>query len=149
MKIENLFHIILFIILLLSACGNDQSADRSKTEAFLQLSADSTGVELHHLDVEAIEYLKSDSIGEKEWQSFFSVYPDSKDPELRGLQVPLSGNYTIRDSIIFFTPAEKFKKDSVYFARFYRHALLSSSSEIIEGRKIFGQSKPIELVFKP
>lgn len=148
MKIENLFHFILISFLIISACNRNQSSLASPNEVNISLSVDSTAVELHDVRPDVLEYFRSDSINEKDWQSFFAIYPESHDPEMRDLQQPLKGIYTVKDSTILFVPKDKFEKDIVYFARCYSRKVLSKPSDIIWGGKLSEKTEPIELVFK-
>lgn len=150
MLVANLVHRILVIIslLLLMACQSKPSAPSVTGKVQIRLSADSSAVELHGVRPDVIEYLQSDSIGEKEWQSFFSVYPAPEDPELRDLQRPLPGNYLIRDTTIVFIPEEKFEKDSLYFARCYSRQIMDEPSDLVMGRKLPAGAEFVEFDFK-
>ena len=148
MKIENLFHIILFSLLFLSACNREASKVSLADELTISLSDDSNSIELHKIRPEVLEYFKSDSLTEKDWKGFLSVYPDTDDPELRDLQKPLDGNYLVRDSVIFFVPKEEFQKDSSYFVRVYSKDIVSGPADFILGGKLPQRSEPIEFFFK-
>jgi hypothetical protein len=149
MKFENLFHIMLICFLGLTACKGKQREDLPRQQVRLSLSADSSAVELHGLPADVLESLGTDSLGEKQWQSFFGVYSDPGDPELKDLQRPVSGSYSVKDSIISFVPAEEFEKDSLYFTRFYSRYILDKPSDVIMGEGgISAQAEVVEFVFK-
>ncbi|NEU08990.1 hypothetical protein GZH53_11760 [Flavihumibacter sp. R14] len=149
MKVENLFHLILICFLGLMACSNKKALNTPHEKVRFSLAADSSAVEMHGLSSDVLDYLGSDSLGEKEWQSFFSVYPDHGDPELKDLQRPLAGQYLLKDSVISFVPAEEFKKDSVYFARFYTRNILGKPSDLVmDGRGLSEQAEIVEFSFK-
>lgn len=135
-------------MLVTAACQEKTSETISGQKVQINLSADSSEVELHHVRQDVLEYLQSDSIGEKEWQGFFSVYPTPVDPEMRDFQEPLPGNYQVRDSAIVFTPEKEFEKDSLYFARCYSRQLMEEPSDLVMGRKLLVESEFVEFDFK-
>jgi hypothetical protein len=149
MKVENLFHIILIFLVGLSSCSRKSAEQAPEQSIRISLSEDSSGVELHGLDADVLEWLGTDTLGEKEWQGFFAIFSDQGDPELRDLQRPLAGEYRVKDRMILFVPAEKFKPDSVYFARYYSRDILEKPSDLImrEG-SLSGNAGVVEFVFK-
>ena len=144
MKFENLFHLMVICFFGLTACQGKPQKDTDKQDVRISLSDDSSVVELHDLPLDVLDYLGSDTLGEKEWQGFFAVYPDPGDPELKDLQRPVSGSYSVKDKIILFIPTKEFKKDNVYFARFYMRNILAKPSEVVMGER--GLSAPAEVV---
>lgn len=148
MKIENLFQFILISFLAVTACNADTTTGVPPQRMSLSLSADSSAVELRQVPEHILEYFQSDSLSQKEWQSFFSVYPDASNPELRGLQAAIAGRYVLHDSTIVFIPQEKFQKDSAYYARCYTRSLLATPSDIIKGKNISSDAEFIEFDFK-
>ncbi len=148
MKIENLFQIILISFLVFAACKAKPGIDAVAQQITIALSSDSTSVELRRVPEHILQYLRTDSLTQKEWQTFFSVYPDVSNPEIRDLQLPLGGNYLVRDSLILFIPTTKFERDSSYFARFYSRKLIDKPSDVIRGKKLFEDSKVVEFGFK-
>jgi hypothetical protein len=145
--VENLFRIIIISFLISTSCGQKQSPIALKPDVFISLSADSTTIELHRIPKDVLNYFKSDSIESKEWASFFAVYPDSKNIELRDFQPVLSGTYRVNDSLIVFKPDISFKSDSAYFARCYNHELWFEPSKIISASKSYGPAPIAELFF--
>jgi len=148
MKFEKILHIILIGIPYLSACSSHPSPDVLQKGVHISLSADSSSVELHRVQPDVLAYLQGDSLSRKDWQSLFAVYPDSPDPELRDLQIPLEGDYVLRDSTIVFLPHEGFKKDSAYFARFYSRKILGTPSDVVLEGNLSGQAKTVEYKFR-
>lgn len=147
MKVENLFHILLIILLGCVSCKPKSSKPGSESRVQFQLSSDSSTIVLHHANAALLEYLREDSLSEKQWQSFFSVYTDPGDEELRDIQKPIQGQYLLRDSLIIFVPAEKFHQGVKYFARFYNRHVLDKPSDVIRERKL-GESEFTEFSFK-
>ena len=148
MKFENVLHIILISFSCLTACSSNPTPSALQKGVHITLSADSSTVELHDVELDVLEYLQGDSLSKKEWQGLFAVYPDTNDPELRDLQFPLEGNYIVRDSIIVFLPKEDFKKDSQYFARFYRRKILGKPSDVVIEGNLSRQTQTVEFNFK-
>jgi hypothetical protein len=149
MKFENLFHIVLICFLVLTACRGNREQNLHGKQVRFSLSPDSSAVALQGLPADVLEYLGSDTLAEKEWQAFFGVYPEPEDPELKDIQRPVSGSYSVKDSIILFVPAEAFKKDSLYFARFYSRSILAKPSDVIMGEGgLSAQADVVEFVFK-
>lgn len=148
MKIENLFHIILFSLLVLSGCDQKAPNISFTKQLYISLSEDSSAIELHKVRPDVLEYFTSDSISEKDWKGFLSIYPETNDLETRDLQKPLDGKYIVRDSLIVFIPDPEFQKGSSYFVRVYSKDIISKPADIILGGKLQQQSKPLEFVFK-
>lgn len=147
MKVENLFHIFLIILLTVTSCKTKPTRSEVSDHAQFRLSADSTAVELTHANTELLEYLKQDSLTEKQWQSFFAVYPDPGVEELRDLQKPIQGKYLLQDSLIIFVPQQKFQNGAGYFARYYNRNVLNTPSDILREGKL-GATEFIEYSFK-
>ena len=147
MKFENLFHIILFSFLVLTSCSGKQSPVALGSDVYINLSHDSSAIELHRISKDVLDYFRSENIKKKEWESFFAVYSNPIDEELRDFQPPIEGKYSIMDSLIIFKPETDFKPDSSYFARCYSHNLLSKPSDIMVGKNFTGQKPVAELIF--
>ena len=147
MKFENLFQIILVSFLVFAGCDSKPTQQALPKKVVISLSADSSFVILQRLPADVLDYLKADSIGQRQWQSIFSVYTDPKNPELRDFQSPLSGIYKVEDSLIYFIPDKAFQKDSAYFSRFYGRDILAQPSDIIKGHKLKGQAQVTEFDF--
>ncbi|HUH33248.1 MAG TPA: hypothetical protein VLZ28_04795 [Daejeonella sp.] len=130
------------------SCNSSPAPEEIQKGVHISLSADSSTVELHDVEPDVLAYLQKESLSNKEWQSLFAVYPDTNDPELRDLQFPLEGNYVIRDSFIVFLPKEAFKKDSAYFARFYRSQILMKPSDVIKEGNLSRRAEVVEFNFR-
>ena len=149
MKFENLFHIMLICFLTLGACNRKEAENGALERVRFSLSADSSSVEVHKLPADVLDFLQADTLSEKQWQAFFGVYRQPVDAELKDFQKPLSGSYRLQDSLIIFSPSEDFRKDSVYFARFYKRNILVKPSDVILGdRGLSAETDVIEFDFK-
>lgn len=146
MKFENLFHILLFFLLAVVSCKLKPSDPGIQNHVQIKLSADSSAIELYHAHTELLEYLKQDTLSGKQWQSFFAIYADPGEEELREIQKPLEGKYMLQDSLIIFVPGEKFKKGASYFARYYNRHVLDKASDVIRERNL-GESEFTEFRF--
>jgi len=130
------------------ACQSKPSSPSLTKEVQIRLSADSSRVELHRVRPDVLDYLQSDSMDEKKWQSFFSVYHTPADAEVRDFQRPLAGSYRVQDSTIFFVPEKKFEKDSLYFARCYSRQIMDEPSDLVMGRKLSVAQDFVEFEFR-
>ena len=147
MKVENLFHIISFIFLIASGCKPPVQSANNSTLLVIRLSPDSSAVELRGVPSEVLADFKSDSLTEKEWNSFFAIYKVPADSELRDIERPLKGIYVIKDSIVNFTPAEPFHKNQSYFVQCYARKLFVVPEDIIKSRKLPSRSSVQEETF--
>lgn len=149
MEVRNLLVFsIMNVMLFTTACREKTSETSSGKRVQISLSADSSAVELRHVRPDVLEYLQSDSLSLKEWQSFFSVFLTPGDPELRDLQRPLNGRYSVRDTTIVFIPEKQFEKDSLYFARCFSRQIMDEPSDLVMGRKLSAESEFVEFNFK-
>lgn len=149
MDVRNLLvFIIMNAMLLTAACREKTSETSSGKRVQISLSSDSSAVQLCHVRPDVLEYLKSDSLSLKEWQSFFSVFPTPKDPEMRDFQPSLPGSYSVRDTTIVFIPEEPFAKDSSYFARCFSRQIMDEPSDLLMGKKLSAESEFVEFDFK-
>ena len=147
MKVEILFHIISFIFLIACGCKSPGQSTNNSTSLIIRLSPDSLAVELHGVPSEVLADFKSDSLTEKEWNSFFAIYKVPSDPELRDIERPLKGDYVVKDSIVNFMPAEPFHKKQSYFVQCYARKLFVEPEDIIKSRKLPSRSSVQEVVF--
>ncbi|WP_026897273.1 hypothetical protein [Daejeonella oryzae] len=147
MKVENLFYIILFIFLSLNGCLPSETADDNSTLLVIKLSQDSSSVELHGIPADVLADFKADSLTEKEWNSFFAVYLEPANPELREIQRPLKGTYQVIGSMVSFTPLEFFQKKHSYFVHCYARKLFVEPADIIKSGKLPSKNSVQEVVF--
>ncbi len=138
---------MLFIFPILYAC-KQSAKETSDTGIVIQVSADSTGVELHNIPSFILNNFKTDSLAQHKWKSFFAVYEDPKDSELRDIQSPLKGTYTAKDSLIIFIPHAGFKKNQKYFAECYTKEILLKSQNLFESKKLMSSGGFIEYKFQ-
>ena len=132
MNFKNVFHAILFILVIFYGCK--QSA-KKETSLIIKVSADSIGVELHNIPSFIIDNFAADTLTQAHWKSFFAVYKEPGNPELRDIQAPLKGTYSIKDSLIIFTPDAGFIKGNKYFVQCYAKKLLLEPQDLISNNK--------------
>jgi len=149
MKFENLFHIMLICFLAITGCADRQAKIAAAQQPRLSLSADSSAVELHDLPADILEHFRTDTLTIREWQGFFAVYRDPGDPELKDIQAPLAGTYSVNDSLVVFVPDDDFVSDSGYFARYYDRNILAAPSDIVVNKRgLSAEVKVVEVVFR-
>ncbi len=147
MNFKQLFYII-FIFLFISACGSPDKAVENETSIVISLSRDSSEIVLKGIPKDIIDEFKTDTISEKEWHSFFSVFLEPDDPDLRDTQKPLQGSYSVNDSTINFKPSESFKKGESYFVQCYARKIYVAPQDFIRDHHLPSRNSFQEVVFK-
>jgi len=137
MKLKNLFHISVIILILFNSCRQEVVQQSPQNKLIIRLNSDSSSVELAGLASPVIEELKSDSLPDSLWTNFFAVYEDPHDPEMRDFQPAIEGKYTIEGELIRFKPKVNFRRKQLYFARCYTKLLLQDAEDLIETRELF------------
>lgn len=137
MKLKNLFHISVIILILFNSCRQETVQQNIQKTVIISLSPDSTSIELIGLQSLVLEELRTDSLPDSLWTNFFAVYEEPTDPEMRDFQPALEGIYTIEGKQIRFTPKDNFRENHLYFARCYTKLLLQDAEDLIETRELF------------
>jgi len=137
MKLKNLFHISVIILILFNSCRQEVVQQSLQNKLIIRLNSDSSSVELAGLASPVLEELKSDSLPDSLWTNFFAVYEDPNDPEMRDFQSAIEGTYTIEGELIRFKPKINFRRNQFYFARCYTKLLLQDAEDLIETRELF------------
>jgi hypothetical protein len=144
-----MFYAMLFILPGFHSCK--QSA-KEKTQAagiVIKVSADSTGIELHHIPSFITDNFAADTLAQLHWKNFLAVYEEPNDPELRDIQPPLKGAYSVENGLIKFKPDAGFIKGHVYFAQCYaKKMLLEPQNLIINNNKLLSAGGFIEYKFR-
>lgn len=140
MKLKNLFHISIIILILFHSCKQESAEEWPVNKLLIKLNSDSTEVELSGLADQALEELMTDSLPDSLWANFFAVYEEPADPEMRDFQPALDGFYTINEGIIRFKPKNNFRNNRLYFARCYTKLLLQDTENLIETRELFNSN---------
>ncbi|MEO8795949.1 MAG: hypothetical protein ABI390_10815, partial [Daejeonella sp.] len=73
---------------------------------------------------------------------------EPKDPDLRDIQKPLAGNYSVKDSTINFKPAQQFKKGEAYFVQCYARKIYVAPQDFIREHHLPSKNSFQEVVFK-
>ncbi len=137
MKLKNLFHISIIILILFNSCKQETVRESTQTKLIIRLNPDSSSIELIGLANPVLEELRTDSLPDSLWTNFFAVYEEPTDPEMRDFQPALEGIYTIEGELIRFKPKENFREKHFYFARCYTKLLLQDAEDLIETRELF------------
>lgn len=140
MKNSKWFHLFLVFLLATYSCTQEKTTSEFKEGVKIALSTDSSALLLSNLPISVIEELEQDSLDNNLWTSFFAVYRDTSDLEMRDFQPVIEGSYTIADGKILFKPTKTWERNTNYFARCYAKTLLRSPEDILARRKI----KPID-----
>ena len=140
--------LLLFFMVILTNCSNNKIGSTNSPNIKSKLSIDKTHVEFYPLPDYAIQVFISDSLSQKQYQNLFAVYPETLDPDMRDLQEPLEGDYSLTDTSIIFRPTITFKKNQKYFALCNIKSLLIDPSEIITNKKLPGKERPDEVKFE-
>ena len=131
-----------------NACAQRENNESLDSKLRINLSTDSTMIELSGLSIDVLEELRTDSLEDAHWQNFFAVYEEPEDPEMRDFQQAVEGAYLIRDGIIQFTPNERFRTDLAYFSRCYTRVLLQDAENLLKKAELFSSNGFIEYKFR-
>lgn len=148
MKLKNLFHISVIILILFNSCKQDTVQDNIQNKLIIRLNPDSSSIELIGLASHVLEELRTDSLPDSLWTNFFAVYEEPSDPEMRDFQTALEGIYTIDGVLVRFKPRDKFRENQLYFARCYTKLLLQDAEDLIKTRELFISDGFTEYKFK-
>jgi hypothetical protein len=116
MKLKNLIHITIVILILFNSCRQETVQNAIQKKLIIRFNPESNSLELIGLANHITEELKSDSLPDSLWMNFFAVYEDSNDPEMRYFQPAIEGAYTIEGDLIRFKPKIDFRRNQLYFA---------------------------------
>ncbi len=82
------------------------------------------------------------------WQSFLPVYRMPADTDMKDYQRSLGGNYSLKDSIVVFSPDTAFSKAQTYFLRCYQFNSDNDAWDLVKGKKRLGSVRYTDLIFK-
>jgi len=136
MKLKNLFYISVIIFLTYYGCGPAEKEIKANTGVRIELSRDSSAVELQRIPSYAIKEFLADSMETQQWQNFFAVYEEPLDKEMRDFQPAIEGDYLVKDSLVSFIPTIGFKKGISYFSRCYTRELMQEPEDILATRDL-------------
>ncbi len=144
---KNVFYFMLFIFSICYACR--QSAPKTPaTGIIIKISADSTGIELRNIPSFITDNFNTDTLEQRKWKNFFAIYEEPNDPELRDIQPPVKGTYSVKNDLITFIPDSSFKKGQKYFAMCYAKKMLLEPQNLLKSRKILSTGGFIEYKFR-
>jgi hypothetical protein len=147
MKLKNLFHISIVILILFNSCRQETVQNATQKKLIIRFNPESNSLELIGLANHITEEFKSDSLPDSLWMNFFAVYEDSNDPEMRDFQPAIEGAYTIEGDLIRFKPKIDFRRNQLFFARCYTKLLLQDAEDLIETRELFNSDGFTEYKF--
>lgn len=131
------------MLLVFAGCGRRSG----KMNIFVSLTDSNHSIIIAGFDRAIIADIGRDTAGGV-WQSLLPVYKMPGDTDMKDYQNAQPGNYRLKDSVIIFTPDTPFKKDKVYFIRYYQHTEGANAWQYIRDKKRPGELQYIDLIFK-
>ena len=116
-KICKVLLIVPIILLILSSC-QPKSNNQLEEEIAIRISSDSNAVEFSGFNPYILRELKTDSLSNKDWQHYFSIY-QKVDEDVQELQKPIPGIYLINKKSVSFKPNTSFVKGRTYLVELY------------------------------
>jgi hypothetical protein len=133
----------LFLILFCLGCSSKPKAP----VIHIQLVNNYKAIEIKGLNFAIASEINRDS-SLAAWQSFLPVYRMPADTGLKDYQPVLHGLYTLKDSVVVFTPDTPFSKEQTYFLRCYQFGGGNNAWDFVRGKKKLGGTKYTDLIFK-
>jgi len=134
-----------YIIFLLLIVGCASKSNKATIKISLK---DSNSLKITGIANDILQEINRDSATTAVWQSLIPVYRMHKDTDLKDYQPPQPGKYVVTDSAVVFTPDTPFKKQQLYFLRFYKYDMGNDMLEYMQHRKKLGQVTYTDLIFK-
>jgi hypothetical protein len=82
------------------------------------------------------------------WQQLIPVYRMPVDTEMKDFQPIQTGKYSVKDSLVFFTPDSPFIHRQTYFVRHYHYDEDRSIWGFIKGERRAGKISYTDLIFR-
>ena len=133
---------VLLLLLSCFACKHKQAV----SEVHITLIDNRQSLQITGINSLILKDIATDSTDV--WQSLFPVYKMPVDTGLKNYQPAQPGHYTVKDSILLFTPDTSFTKQQTYFVRYYRYGDDGSVWDFIKGKKHPGKLPYTDLIFK-
>ncbi len=130
----NTICLISFLVVFLISCQSAAPKQGNGT-IYFELNKGSSKIVLKGIDHNIIQSMRNDSLGQAELQSVYSVYPQSANEELIGLEKPFPGKIDVEADRLVFTPDSAFAKGQIYRAEF-------RAPEFYDPTDVIGKSLP-------
>jgi hypothetical protein len=82
------------------------------------------------------------------WQALLPVYKMPADTDMKDFQNAQPGKYTVKDSLVIFTPDTAFKQGQVYFVRSFDYTGVKDAWQFVRQKKQKGSNGHKDLLFK-
>ena len=82
------------------------------------------------------------------WQSLLPIYKMPADTDMKDLQNAQPGKYSVKDSLVVFTPDTPFRQGQVYFLRSFDYSGAKDAWDFIRKQKGKGSAGHKDLLFK-
>ena len=82
------------------------------------------------------------------WQSLLPVYKMPADTDMKDFQNAQPGKYSVKDSLVVFTPDTPFRKGQEYFLRAFDYSGAKDAWDFIRKQKGKGSAGHKDLLFK-
>jgi hypothetical protein len=106
----------------------------------------------HSLQIFGFEKMIINDIGQdtskEAWQSLLPVYKMPADTDMKDFQNAQPGKYSVKDSLVVFTPDTPFRKGQEYFLRAFDYSGAKDAWDFIRKQKGKGSAGHKDLLFK-
>ena len=110
----------------------------------ISLSADKKSVLVKNIPADLLSSIKKDNL---QLVAFFALYPTSTDPDMQGLESPITGNFSEQNDVLVFTPTIQLSKGSTYRAEIYAQSREFSVINLLKKQERLGGNNPITYTF--
>lgn len=133
MKVPDVFETTGLIVMFFLGGCMQQHTNPQNSSIRIELTDDSTAIEVLNIPAHAILHLKNDTLTLKQWHNIVSVVADtsSREAELKFIE----GAYTLTDSGILFTPKIPFRKGVTYQVECYIQKPELEPEKIVVGQE--------------
>jgi hypothetical protein len=134
---------LLLVLIFCLGCTHKSS----KVTIAINLTDSNRSITIKGFDKAIIADIGRDTSGAV-WLSLLPVYKMPVDTDMKDYQNEQPGKYSVRDSLVIFTPDTAFKKGQAYFARYYQYDTNPDALHFIRDKKRPGDLSYTDLVFK-
>jgi len=133
----------LFLLAFLFGCTNHSTTNNIS----VSLINTNHSVQIAGFDKEVINDIAQNS-ADSAWQALLPVYKMPVDTDMKDFQTAQPGKYSIKDSVVIFTPDTPFRKGQVYFLRSFDYNQAKDAWAFVRAQKQKGSIGHKDLLFK-
>jgi len=104
-------------------------------------------VTISGFDKEIINDIAQNS-ADSAWQALLPIYKMPADTDMKDFQSAQPGKYSVKDSLVVFTPDTPFRKGQVYFLRSFDYSQAKDAWAFVREQKQKGSIGHKDLLFK-